>query len=141
MVFVFYQFIAPPLFFNTVAAEKVRDGELGKKYRVIEDRYQNALQEKKAVVDSLVKARHAGDQEKLDSEIKNLALAGQKVSRLREEGIDILKKSSGNPDVSDTNYIFLNFVINFLPVGLVGLVIAAIVAASMSSTSSELNPC
>jgi Na+/proline symporter len=139
MVFVFYQFIAPPLFFDSVSAQKVRAGELGEEYRIIEDRYENALQEKKAVVEDLIKARHLKDKRRLGIEIKNLELSQQKASRLREEGIEILRESSGNPDAGDTNYIFLSFVINFLPVGLVGLVIAAIVAASMSSTSSELN--
>ncbi|MCK4761744.1 MAG: sodium:solute symporter [Candidatus Aminicenantes bacterium] len=139
MVFVFYQFAAPPLFFNTVAAGQVRSGVMGKEYRLIEKNYRQALEEKKAVVTRLVKVRRSGDKSRLVREVKNLETAEQKVSSLREKGLRLIRESSGNPDANDTNYIFLNFVINFLPIGLVGLVIAAIVAASMSSTSSELN--
>ncbi|MEJ2543836.1 MAG: hypothetical protein P8Y99_07185 [Calditrichaceae bacterium] len=50
-----------------------------------------------------------------------------------------MEKANPSADTNDTNYIFLNFVISFLPVGLIGLVLAAILSASMSSTSAELN--
>jgi len=139
LVFVFYQFFTPPLFFNSVAAEKARESQFGQEYRLIEDQYREALKKKQAVVTNLVKVRHRGDKNEINLKVKDLESVEKKVSQLREEGISILKKSTGNPDANDTNYIFLSFVINFLPVGLVGLIIAAIVAASMSSTSSELN--
>jgi Na+/proline symporter len=53
--------------------------------------------------------------------------------------VALIRKHSANEDVGDTNYVFLSFVLKYMPVGLLGLIIAAIVAASMSSTSSELN--
>jgi len=56
-----------------------------------------------------------------------------------QKGIDLIKKNNANQDVGDTNYVFLSFVLKYMPVGLLGLIIAAIFAASMSSTSSELN--
>ncbi len=139
LVFVFYQFVKPPLYFNHVAAQEVRQGSRGQDFRLVEEKYQAALEEKMAAVSELVSGRREADIGGLTRQVKKLRSAEQKVSGLRKEGIDILRQSSGNPDATDTNYIFLYFVINYLPVGLVGLVIAAIVAASMSSTSSELN--
>ncbi len=139
VVFVFYQFVAPPLFFNTVEAQKARTGRLGVEYRLIEDKYRAAHEEKKNVVSDLVKARRLDDKNKLTLALKNLKTIEQRVSNLKREGTAVLEKSTGNRNASDTNYIFLNFVIHFLPIGLVGLVIAAIMAAAMSSISAELN--
>jgi Na+(H+)/acetate symporter ActP len=139
VVFVFYQFVTPPLFFNTVDAEKARMSRQGEQYRLIETEYRAACKEKSGIVSDLVKARRLGDNGKLDLAIKNLKAVEQRVSDLKKEGVAVLAKSTGNPNVSDTNYIFLNFVIHFLPIGLVGLVIAAIMAAAMSSISAELN--
>ena len=139
MVFVFYQFTAPPLFFNTVEGQGVRDGQWGKEYRLVEEQYQKASEEKVQLVQQLVQARHEGNKVQLESVDEKLQLAEKKVSQLKEEGVQLIKKHSANEDVSDTNYIFLSFVLKYMPVGLLGLIIAAIIAAAMSSTSSELN--
>ncbi|MGD2090741.1 MAG: sodium:solute symporter [Candidatus Aminicenantes bacterium] len=139
MVFVFYQFTAPPLFFNTVESQGVRDGQWGKEYRLVEAQYQKASEEKVQLVQQLVQARQQGDKVLLESVDEKLQLAENKVSQLKEQGVQIIKKHSANEDVSDTNYIFLSFVLKYMPVGLLGLIIAAIIAAAMSSTSSELN--
>jgi len=139
MVFVFYQFVQPPLFFNHVQAQQVRQGVRGEEFRAVEAQYSLAFQDKKRVVKQMVQARKDGDKAEFNQKVIELEQAKKRESGLREKGISIIRDSSGNPDAGDTNYIFLTFVINFLPVGLVGLVIAAIVAASMSSTSSELN--
>jgi SSS family solute:Na+ symporter len=139
LVFVFYQFTAPPLFFNTVESQGVRDGQWGKEYRLVEDQYQKASEEKVRLVQQLLQARQQGDKVRVEIVDEKLQLAENKVSQLKEQGVQIIKKHSANEDVSDTNYIFLSFVLKYMPVGLLGLIIAAIIAAAMSSTSSELN--
>jgi Na+/proline symporter len=139
MVFVFYQFTAPPLFFNTVESQGVRDGQWGKEYRLVEEQYQKASEEKVRLVQQMVQARQQGDKVQLKIVDEKLQLAEEKVLNLKEQGVEIIKKHSTNEDVSDTNYIFLSFVLKYMPVGLLGLIIAAIIAAAMSSTSSELN--
>ena len=58
---------------------------------------------------------------------------------VRGKAIDLIKEANPDADTSDTNYIFISYIVNFLPVGLIGLVLAAILSASMSSTSAELN--
>jgi len=139
MVFVFYQFNPSPLFFNTVESQGVRDGRWGKEYRVIETQYERASKEKTEWVQKLVRARHMKDEKAMEGIEQKLAEAGKQTAKLKQQGVELIKKHSANESVSDTNYIFLSFVLNHIPVGLLGLVIAAIVAASMSSTSSELN--
>lgn len=139
LVFVFYQFQTPPLFFNTVESQGVRDGRLGVQYRLVEGQYRKAAEMKNKWVRELVERRQENDREKAKEIEKKLEIAIGEMAKLREKGVDLIKKHSGNQDVNDTNYIFLSFVLKYMPVGLLGLIIAAIVAASMSSTSSELN--
>jgi SSS family solute:Na+ symporter len=139
MVFVFYQFTAPPLFFNKVESQAVRDSKLGEKYRAIERQYKAASNEKTELIKLLVKARQQGDEEVLAGVEDRLDRAEEKVNDLKAQGVALIRKHSANENIGDTNYIFLSFVLKYMPVGLLGLIIAAIVAASMSSTSSELN--
>jgi Na+/proline symporter len=139
LVFVFYQFTPSPLFFNTVESQGVRDGRWGKEYRVIEQQYEAASKEKTELVKKLVRARHNGDKAERAAVEEQLDRAEKRASELREQGVALIRKHSANEDVGDTNYVFLSFVLKYMPVGLLGLIIAAIVAASMSSTSSELN--
>lgn len=139
MVFVFYQFTAPPLFFNKVESQAVRDSKLGAKYRAIERQYEAASNEKTELIKLLVKARQQDDKEVSAGVEERLDRAEKKVTDLKARGVALIRKHSANENIGDTNYIFLSFVLKYMPVGLLGLIIAAIVAASMSSTSSELN--
>jgi len=139
MVFVFYQFTVPPLFFNTVESQGVRDGQWGKEYRRVEEQYREASEEKILLVRQLVQARRQGDKPQLRRVDQELKLAEKKAAAFKEKGVTIIRKHSSNEKVTDTNYIFLSFVLKYMPVGLLGLIIAAIIAAAMSSISAELN--
>ena len=75
----------------------------------------------------------------LDQTIQILQKSQASESEIREEATALIKQADANADTNDVNYIFLSFVINFLPVGLVGLILASILSASMSSSSAELN--
>ena len=74
-----------------------------------------------------------------DEAVQRVRQSRQSELEIRDRATDLMKQSNPDADTNDTNYIFLCFVINFLPVGLVGLVLAAILSASMSSTAAELN--
>ena len=73
------------------------------------------------------------------SKKEELNLISKEENNLRNEAKKLIKKANPTSDMNDTNYIFLTFVITYLPAGLIGLVLAAILSASMSSTSAELN--
>jgi len=139
LVFVFYQFTPSPLFFNSVASQSVRDSQLGAQYRQLENQYQEASIVKNSLVKELIRARHRKDKTTLADLNEKIDLADKKAAEFREAGIELIEKHTANKDVGDTNYIFLSFVLKYMPVGLLGLIIAAIFAASMSSTASELN--
>ncbi len=139
LVFVFYQFTPSPLFFNSVASQSVRDSQLGAQYRQLESQYQEASIVKNNLVKELIRARHRKDKTTLADLNEKIDLADKTAAEFREAGIELIEKHTANKDVGDTNYIFLSFVLKYMPVGLLGLIIAAIFAASMSSTASELN--
>ena len=62
-----------------------------------------------------------------------------KEQEIKTSAKEIIKKNNSEADTNDTNYIFITYIVKYLPVGLIGLLLAAILAASMSSTSAELN--
>jgi SSS family solute:Na+ symporter len=88
---------------------------------------------------SLIQARRAGDEASVWVARQALELARDETTRLRQQGIDLIVKNRPGASASDTNYVFLSFVVRHLPAGIIGLVLAAVFAASMSSTSAELN--
>lgn len=139
MVFVFYQFTPSPLFFNSVASQSVRDGKWGVQYRQAEDQFQKASLQKRELIQKMMEARHRGDKATLRALNEKIDQVEEQVTSYREAGLRIIRRHTGNKDATDTNYVFLSFVLQYMPVGLLGLIIAAIFAASMSSTASELN--
>lgn len=139
MMFVFYQFEKPPLFFNTVETAKIQNSTYATDYNEIENEYNEAHELKKSRIRELITAMDEGDQTTINVAQNNLDMAENRTKEIRESAISIMQQNDPDMDDNDTNYIFLTFVTTFLPVGIVGLVIAAIFAASMSSTSAELN--
>jgi Na+/proline symporter len=139
MVFVFFQFVTPPLFFNPVEEAKVKSGSYASEYKVIEDDYSEIHKEKQKELKALITSIDSDDEATVKSQTQIVVDKQKKADELKSSAIEIIKKSDPTADSNDTNYIFLTFIINFLPIGFVGLLIAAILSASMSSTSAELN--
>jgi Na+(H+)/acetate symporter ActP len=139
MVFVFYQFVTPPLFFNPVEEENVKSGSYGAEYRIVEKEYQQLHQEKQSELKKLIASINQDDKAKINEQTEIVVETQKKANQLKIQAAEIIKKSDPAADTNDTNYIFLTFIINFLPIGFIGLLIAAIISASMSSTSAELN--
>jgi Na+/proline symporter len=139
MVFVFYQFTSPPLFFNPVEENKVKSGICKAEYETIEGEYSSIQNQKKEELKKLLTDINNGDNEEINKQ-KEIVTGKQKTAEdLRNKAKEVIKKSNPEADTNDTNYIFLSFIINFLPVGIIGLILAAVLSASMSSTSAELN--
>lgn len=139
MVFVFFQFVTPPLFFNPVEEAKVKSSMYGNEYKQIEKEYTEIQNQKQTELKTLISSIDRGDESKSNEQTEIIIDHQKKADELKSRAIDVIKKSDPKADANDTNYIFLTFIINFLPIGFVGLLIAAILSASMSSTSAELN--
>ena len=140
IVFVFYQFNAPPMFFNTVETGQIRQTVVADNYQQIESSYNQLAVNKQKHIQELVQAlRQKQDPSAVSQLQEQVQQEQEKMSKLKQQGITVLRANNPGVDSNDTNYIFLYFVVHVLPVGVVGLVIACILAASMSSTASELN--
>lgn len=139
MVFVFYQFVTPPLFFNPVETAQVKNSSYGEAYARLETDHDCLNEEKQAHIRDMLAAIEARKGEDLDDTLEKLRRTRESEIGLREEAIQLIKKNNPQAETNDTNFIFLSFVTGFFPVGLVGLILAAILSASMSSCAAELN--
>ena len=139
MMFAFFQFAPTPLFFNPVEAHKVEAGAHGEAWRALEVRHAELGLERAGQASAFVVARRAGDAAAENAAAQALDHTAGEDRTLRGEAVKLIQATDPSAQTSDTNYIFLSFVLHFLPVGIIGLVLAAIFAAAMNSSSSELN--
>ena len=131
LVFAFFVFQEPPMLFNNV--EQARMERAGStEYLQAQLQYRQAFAERRESARRLL--QH-------DDRMARRAYldANRRLDLARGEGIALVEQQSDDSGYNDTNYIFLNFVIGHLPVGLVGIIMAAVFAAAMSSLSAELN--
>ncbi|HEX8685543.1 MAG TPA: sodium:solute symporter, partial [Pyrinomonadaceae bacterium] len=135
MVFAFYQFTQPPVFFNPVQLERARAGARGPEFRALEESYAAAFEEKQRAARAYVGALRAGDGAEAEAASAGLRAAQERANGVRAGAVEVIKGFEPKPN--DTNYVFLSFVTHYMPAGLVGLVLAAVFFASMSSTASE----
>lgn len=145
LVFVFYLFQQPPLLFNKVHAEKVENSARAAEFKQLESEFATAFAVRKTAAAALAGAADGTAEE---SARATFAQTNQQVSAIRAKaaqlvrevtGDDRYKDRTGDTPAPDVNYVFPTFVTTRLPPGLVGLIIAAIFAAAMSSIAAELN--
>jgi solute:Na+ symporter, SSS family len=136
MVFVFYQFVMPPAFFNAPLLEQTKQSIHAPELNELETKrernfaYKNiALQEFISAPDEAKKARAAA----------KIRIAQAEEKKIKENTIEVIAKANPDVEIKETDYVFISFILKYLPVGIVGLLLAVIFSAAMSSTSSELN--
>ncbi|NEW78076.1 MAG: sodium:solute symporter [Gelidibacter sp.] len=140
MVFVFYQFNASPLNFNPAADTAVKNSIYSEAYKNLEDKHV-AIENQKSVANlnygiALDSENNTLQLEKSVQEIQALNLLELEN---REQAKEIIKKADAFAETNDKDYVFIHFILNNLPRGLIGLLLAVILSAAMSSTASELN--
>lgn len=142
MVFVFYQFNPAPLNFNPEAEEAVLNSTYAEEYRTLQESLKG-LQDKKADLSlSMVQADTHGakpDVARLDELKKALAGITAEEKVLRTSAKELIAKADKGVETNDRDYMFITFILNNLPKGLIGLLLAVILSAAMSSTASEIN--
>ena len=132
LVFVFYQFEPHPVLFNKTAIEQVNQTEFKEEFKAIEQKHQNFHTEKKANYLNFIQNPSSADK-------TDFIALDQKAKSIKKEAIEVVKKA--NPELSsrDSDYVFLSYILNYLPTGIIGLLIAVIISAAMSSTAGEIN--
>jgi Na+/proline symporter len=101
--------------------------------------FDQAWQRRKTAAEDLNAARKRDDATRVRASVEEYRAAQKDLDAARQNGAKLYEKASGASGFNDTNYIFLSFVTRFFPAGIVGLVIAVIFTAAMSSSSGELN--
>lgn len=139
LVFLFYQTHKAPIFFNQQVVDKVESSNYASEFNQLKDQY-NALIDNRSVANKeLVLAKRDGDLRLKEEKIAKVYDIHNQEKNLRNEVKDLIKKVDSKLEANDKDYVFISFILKNLPNGLIGLLLAVVFFAAMSSTSSELN--
>ncbi|WP_298223934.1 sodium:solute symporter [Flavobacterium sp.] len=137
MVFVFFQFNPVPLNFNPNNKIIIENSKYKDEYRGLEAKLSKLSEEKKEI--NLIYIDHLN--QNYDNPIlrKELVAISSKENDLRDQAREVISKADNKAETNDKDYVFIHFILNYLPKGLIGLLLAVILSAAMSSTASGLN--
>jgi Na+/proline symporter len=135
MVFVFYLFVRPPIFFNQPTLAKIAASEHAPALRELEARWDAAFEARRRAAGAHVAAQGTEAEPRAREELQ---AAAKGMAALRAEAKELVAKALPQAERKDSDYVFISFVLGYIPSGLVGLLIAVILCAAMSSISSEL---
>jgi solute:Na+ symporter, SSS family len=139
MVFVFYLFNPAPLHFNSENVTKVQQSPYAAEYQKLDDQHNQLIVSQRQATYELTQAQHSKDAALIANKSEVLRGIIKEDAALRKEAKEVIQKSDPDAKTKDTDYIFITFVMNNMPIGLIGLLIAVIFAAAMSSISAEVN--
>jgi len=139
MVFVFYQFFQPPVFFNQVQVDKLKQSEYWDEYQTLEEDYKKKFESKNIEIYALLDAVKANDNELIETSKEKIKEGSKEQEAIRSEIKSLILANDPLGETNDTDYVFMRFVMDYLPKGIIGLLFAVIFSAAMSSTASELN--
>ena len=136
MVFVFYQFNEAPVNFNPTATDVVLNSEYADAYKTLQKEQQQIFRDKQKIIKAYTSSN-------TPDAAKYISAANAANEELRQEARDLIDKAGESKNLkvesNDKDYVFIHFILNNLPRGLIGLLLAVILSAAMSSTASELN--
>jgi len=137
MVFVFFQFNPVPLNFNPNNKVIVSNSIYNNQYKLLENKLSKLSEEKKEI--NLLYIEHLN--QNYDNPIlrKDLVTLSNKENDLRDEARELISKADSKSETNDKDYVFIHFILHYLPKGLIGLLLAVILSAAMSSTASGIN--
>jgi Na+/proline symporter len=139
LLFVFYVFTPPPLLFNRVYESRLAEGPHAGALAALEGRFQEVFAARREAATALAAAERSGDGSRIEAERHRFLESDRHVRAARAEGVALVRRATGDPTYNDVNYVFPTFVLRHMPIGLIGLLLAAIFAAAMSTIASELN--
>jgi len=143
LVFTFYQYNKPPLFFNSYELNKLEQSPYKAELKKINEEYNKSFEAKKLAVIKLDNVLDQSNKAAIDQQRLAVKKADDQTKSIRKDLTDLMIKNDKNAEkngaTNDNNYVFLSFVTQYLPKGLIGLLIAIIFLASMGSTASALN--
>lgn len=139
LVFVFFQFNQPPIHFNSANLEKLENTEYADDLANLQAQHNTLFLTQQEEVRALMGAIDQNNEPAISEIQQRLSTLRETDSELRKATKDLILQADPASKIKDTDYVFITFVTEYLPVGLVGLLLAVIFSAAMSSTASELN--
>jgi len=139
MVFVFYIFIKPPIYFNKAETAEVRESEYSGEMELLDSQHEQLFQTKREQTYALIEAIDGNDEEGILKIKEDIAKTDAASKEVKEQVKVLIHKVNPDASTRDTDYVFITFVMDHLPHGLIGILLAVIFSAAMSSSSSELN--
>lgn len=138
MVFVFYQFHSTPLNFNPAATQTVLKSDYSEQYQDLMVAHRNLQEQKHELTQNYASLREVSAEQKTNFEtiLNNI---NNEDTEIRKKARVFIDASDEDAESNDKDYVFIHFILNNLPRGVIGLLLAVILSAAMSSTASELN--
>jgi len=133
MVFVFYQYNSSPLFFNSQVEKQMLISDNATEYQQLQDEYHIIESERQEVITSMQWPDHTPEEK------RQIIALNTNLDDLRSQSKELISSTLPDAESNDKDYVFIHFILNNLPVGLIGLLLAVFFCAAMSSTASELN--
>ncbi len=138
-MFLFYVFTPPPMLFNRAHDQRVRDSARAGEYVALEQKFGEAVAARKLAAEQLAEAQRSSDAGLKSTRAATFNAEEKRVLGVRAEAVSLVKDVTGDTSYNDINYVFPTFIVTHLPVGLIGLLMAAIFAAAMSTIAGELS--
>lgn len=139
LVFVFYQYNPSPTFFNKQETDKLKESPYARDYQLAEIKHQNLTAQRQRIVADMQAALQRKDESAQETSVANLHETDEVLKAVRADVVKLIEKNNPAADTNDGNYVFLRFVLDYLPHGLIGLLIAVIFSASMGSIAAAYN--
>ncbi|MEP0986596.1 sodium:solute symporter [Ekhidna sp.] len=137
MVYVFFIFYNPPIHFKEASVDIVENSAYAGEFEALNQQYDEILSARRVAAENLAKESLTDEQR--SNFATQLKEADARSVQIRQQAKEVILKADETLETKDSDYVFLTFIITYLPHGLIGLLIAVIFSAAMSSTSSELN--
>ncbi len=139
MVFLFYQTNRAPIFFNQQVVDVIEQSDQSGEFKKLEAEYDLLLDKRTLANKNLVMADRSGNEELKEQNVANVLSINKEELDIRERVKGLIKRVDDKLESNDKDYVFISFILKYLPNGLIGLLLAVVLFAAMSSTSSELN--
>ena len=139
LMFLFFVFTPSPMLFNQVHERELREGPRAADYSALEQRFEAATASRAAAARVMSRAEAAGDSRSRTVAGAEFTKRDAEVRTIRGEALALVRQATGDVAYNDVNYVFPTFITKYMPIGMVGLLIAAIFAAAMSTIAGELS--
>ncbi|MGV3763222.1 sodium:solute symporter family transporter [Parapedobacter sp.] len=139
LVFAFYQYNSPPIFFNKYELHKIENSDYAAQVEALKVEHKQVFEEKQEQIHRLTAALDREDEAAISDVRDQLRQADVRAKTIREDLVALMQENDALADTNDNNYIFLTFVTENFPRGLIGLLVAIVFMASMGATASAIN--